>query len=229
MRLKEVLGTGVFLLTVFATVGCQQDSYESGDTKYSYLRADFVEAHSSAVGEFDRCITDDDITLFFSPYATVKWAGTADSVYRALIYYDTRDNDTTDLSSKTVVPISAARVPVLTPKDSADFNNNVKNDPITLESTWISSNGKYLNLGLIYKTGKADEDSLVQSIGICKEAEHDDTVTLRLHHDQGGVPEYYSSRIYTSIPLNGELAGKVIRLKVNTYKGEIEKTYKSSH
>ena len=54
-------------------------------------------------------------------------------------------------------------------------------------------------------------------------------MTLRLHHDQGGVPEYYSSRIYTSIPLNGELAGKIIRLKVNTYKGEIEKTYKSSH
>ena len=52
MRLKEVLGTGILLLTVFTTVGCQQDSYESGDTKYSYLRADFVEAHSSAVGEF---------------------------------------------------------------------------------------------------------------------------------------------------------------------------------
>ena len=65
----------------------------------------------------------------------------------------------------------------------------------------------------------------MQTISLLKESEHEDTVTLCLLHDQGGVPEYYSSRIYTSIPLFNELAGKTIRLRVNTYKGEVEKIY----
>ena len=163
--------------------------------------------------------------MFFSPQAEAKWAGTADSVYRALVYYDTRDLDTTNLSGKTVVPLSAIRVPVLMPKDITEFEGEVKTDPLTLESSWVSANGKYLNLGLVYKTGKADDEEAVQTIALLKESEHEDTVTLRLFHDQGGVPEYYSSRVYTSVPLDGELAGKTICLRINTYKGEVEKTY----
>ncbi|MBQ7471190.1 MAG: hypothetical protein IJS97_02030 [Prevotella sp.] len=213
------------LFVLLLLTACQTDSYESGDTKYSYLRTDFAEAHSSAEGLLDRCVTDEDATLFFSPQAEAKWAGTADSVYRTLVYYDVRDLDTINLSGKTVVPLAAIRVPVLMPKDVTELEGVVKTDPLMLESSWVSTNGRYLNLGIVYKTGKADDEEAVQTISLLKESEHEDTVTLCLLHDQGGVPEYYSSRIYTSIPLFNELAGKTIRLRVNTYKGEVEKIY----
>jgi len=38
---------------------CSHDSYESGDGRDSYLRADFVEAHTASAHEISSAVTDE--------------------------------------------------------------------------------------------------------------------------------------------------------------------------
>ena len=39
-------------------------------------------------------------------------------------------------------------------------------DPVTFESAWVSKGHRYLNLGLVLKTGKTDDSTAVQSLGV---------------------------------------------------------------
>ena len=206
------------LLSLFTFTSCTTDPYESGDTSTSYLRADFVEAHTVVAGQFDRVVTDDGVSLSLSPYAKADWATTADSTYRALLYYNKVENGTTE-------SVAAVSVPVLNIKPLAT-GEQMHEDPVTLESSWVSKSGKYLNLGLLLKTGVADGVDNLQKVGVVLEdviENHDGTrqVNLRFYHEQNGVPEYYSSRVYVSIPLNGLRKTDVIRLTVNPYQGEV--------
>jgi len=206
---------------------CETESYESGNTQYSYMQADFADAHSSEVGKLDRCTTDEGLQLTFAPEAEAKWVGTADSTYRILAYYDNREvgAPSGSATAKTVKPLAISRVPVLTPKAPDEFEGGFKNDPLTLQSCWTSANGRYLNLDLVYKTGIPDDEKAVQSVGMAIADEQADTITLEVFHDQGGVPEYYSSRMFVSVALNEQLSGKVIRLRVNTYQGTVERIF----
>ena len=72
--------------------------------------------------------------------------------------------------------------------------------------------------------GTTEADSLKQVLGCRRDAlitNVDGTRTLRLtfYHDQGGVPEYYSQRVYLSIPIQGVKADS-IWFTVNTYDGQ---------
>ena len=49
-------------------------------------------------------------------------------------------------------------------------------------------------------------------------------VRLLLYHDQGGVPEYYSQRAFFSIPVK-VLVTDTIHLLINTYSGQVERTF----
>lgn len=197
---------------------CTNEAYDSGDGRYSYLRADLVEAHTIAAKTFDRATTDDGEALRLDPYATADWAEKADTVYRALLYYNKVEG------AAACEPVTIARVPVLYPIAADKIEGETKTDPVTLESLWVSANGRYINLALLLKTGKADDPEAVQSIGITKEEPTDGPLTLRVLHDQGTVPQYYTSRIFLSIPVTDDLAGHTIRLIVNTYNGIVEKT-----
>lgn len=52
---------------------------------------------------------------------------------------------------------------------------------------------------------------------------------LILYHDQGSVPEYYSAKLYMSIPVEYipiELsAGDEVQVSMTTYGGEVVKTF----
>jgi len=68
------------------------------------------------------------------------------------------------------------------------------------------------------------EDTLQTNIDNTK------TVILRLLHSQNGVPEYYTSKSYVTLPLSyyrGKLnAGDKIIIRINTYdKGIVEKQF----
>lgn len=197
---------------------CTNEAYDSGDGRYSYLRADLVEAHTIAAKTIDRATTDDGEVLRLDPYATADWAEKADTIYRALLYYNKVEG------AAACEPVTIARVPVLYPIAADKIEGETKTDPVTLESLWVSANGRYINLALLLKTGKADDPEAVQSIGITKEEPTDGPLTLRVLHDQGTVPQYYTSRIFLSIPVTDDLAGSDIRLIVNTYNGIVEKT-----
>ncbi len=208
-----------------AFAACQSDSYETGQGPYSLMQADFVEAHTSALGLMDRVETDESHVFSLAQPQEVKWATTPDSLYRALLYYE-KANDSV---ARTV---SISQVPTLHPKQLKP-EETLCTDPVKFESMWISANGKYLNLGLYLKNGSIQGDSLHHTVGMIRESETTDvdgkrTVSLRLYHDQGGVPEYYSSRYYVSVPCK-EIDADSVVVTINTYNGAVERRFSLSN
>ena len=197
---------------------CTRDQYDSGDGDYSYLRADFATVNTSASKIISGAVTDDNDTLTFSPYKQCDWATTADSSYRALLYY----NAGNDLKQTEVITV--AQIPVM----QMIYNNVAKEvctDPIIFESAWISKNIKYLNIGFSLKTGSTSGTDQKQSIGIICDSivtgtDGSHIYYLKMAHKQNGVPEYYSTKGYASMPLSTEMgkSDKIV-LTVNTYDG----------
>ena len=197
-------------------VSCTSETYDAGDGDLSYLRADFVEIHTEAAKTIDYFIDDDDATHRLPTPFAVGWAEKADTLYRALAYYNK--------VGSSVRPLSFHQVYVLRPQ-APEVDGGKKTDPVGVESVWTSNNGRYFNIGLLLKTGQADSLDAIQQIGVLLDEETDEAVSLTLLHDQGGVPEYYTARVYASIPLDERLQGKAISLKINTYAGVIERTF----
>ncbi len=222
MYMRNIMAAMVGLA---AFTACQSDSYETGQGPYSLMQADFVEAHTSALGLMDRVETDESHVFSLAQPQEVKWATTPDSLYRALLYYE-KANDSV---ARTV---SISQVPTLHPKQLKP-EETLCTDPVKFESMWISANGKYLNLGLYLKNGSTQGDSLHHTVGMIRESETTDvdgkrTVSLRLYHDQGGVPEYYSSRYYVSVPCK-EIDADSVVVTINTYNGAVERRFSLSN
>ena len=212
------------------TFSCTTTNYDDGDGDLSYLRADFVEAHTAAPQQIDYAINDEGKTIRFAAPFNVKWTEKADTFYRALLYFNQKPTGNE--------PISLQRVYVLLPT-AADEVKNPKFDPVTFESAWLSRcqlpssasphfgglrGATYLNLTFLLKTGQPDDEKARQSIGMMSE-ERNDTLCLTLLHDQGTVPQYYSTRIYASIPMSGT---QPVKLIVNSYEGSVVRAYPAS-
>lgn len=212
------------VLAVLAVLaGCSADGYESGDGKYSYMRADFVEMHSDAGETVDYVVTDDGQKLVTNPPFTLSWITVPDSVYRALMYYNLTYNESGTACAKA---LSVVRVPVLNIVPLRQ-TGNVPADPVTFESAWLSAGGKYLNMCVVLKSGTSDDNGGVQTVGVVGERTDDlpdggRCAVLRFMHDQGGVPEYYSVRKYLSIRTS-DIDADAVRIRINTYSGETEK------
>lgn len=209
--MKNIL---VFLFAA-AMAACQTDSYESGQGGYSLLTADFAEVHTCAPRVVDYALADGGDSLAFGSPAGVQWAETADTLYRAIVYYDRSGGAT--VSVRGIV-----EVPVLQPGDSAGLDS-VYTDPVNLESVWLSAGGKYLNMGFYIKVGEGGPDGAQHTVGmvvdsVVASAAGVRTAYLRLYHDQGGVPEYYSSKAYVSVGCRSIGADSVV-LRTETYDG----------
>ena len=215
----------LFRLLVIITVNCQlstlisctQDAYEKGEGEYSLLRGDFAEAVVNSNKQVAKIITDDgDEMLVTSPY-TAKWIAKADTTYRCMLYYNKVDGKA-EVVSMGQVPC-AAIVPL------SKFEKELKTDPVKFESTWMSKTGRYLNLSIQVKSGVTDDTTAVQSLAIVSDTliTHSDGKQIRnliLHHDQGNVPEYYSTQVYVSIPTN-RIDADSVRISINSYDGEV--------
>ena len=159
--------------------------------------------------------------MFDSPLEC-SWAKTPDSLYRALIYYSQEEE------GAQVKGISAQQVLVLQVKSGTP--KNMLTDPLDMESAWLSANGRYLNLGLYVKTGAVGDKETRQTLGMVRDTiltldgsvrEHQ----LRLFHNQNGVPAYYSSKVYASIPLDSFALGDILHLEVNTFEGVVTRRF----
>ena len=212
----------LLVVVLLLLCACQTESYESGDMVYSNLQADFAEAYSREAETLVSMMTDDGDSLTLLTDKTFKWASTPDSTYRTLIYYNKVSAREGEVVSVRLVP-TATIVPTYTVKE-------MKTDPLTLASSWKSRNGRYINLGVNILTGKIDGDDVVHKVGVvCDTLMLSDDggkhLHLRLFHDQGGAPEYYTSRNYLSIPLKRNPyhlgTGDTISVVVNTYEGPI--------
>ncbi len=212
----------IFVTALLMLSACKNDSYESGDGQYSYLQADFVEANTSASKELVSARTDDGDMLLFSPHVFKEWASTPDSVYRSLLYYNkVNDDRTTEVYS--IVQIPVVKIHKLKGTDE------ISTDPLFLKSAWISKNRKYLNLYFGIKTGVEDGNDNIQTLSVVyapdvNNSNDSHNPYIKVVHKQNGVPEYYTSYGYISVPLNDFALGTTIHLSVNTYdKGWITK------
>lgn len=219
------------LLTAVMTA-CSGETYDTGDGSLSYLRADFVEAFTDGKAVVAEASTDEGRKLILSPAITASWIQTTDSVYRALLYY----NDVEENSSASVVvkPMAIANVLVPNVENGIAGQLRYPTDPVTLDTWWLSASLRYINLGLYVKTGSTDENTGKQSVGLVYSGSktRSDGIrqhTVRLIHGQNGVPEYYSTQVYVSVPLYRLpfilAKGDAVELKVNTYGGEKSKIF----
>ena len=213
------------LLVIIIVASCTQDAYEKGEGAYSLMRGDFAEANVNSNREVTSITTDDGEILPLTSLATAQWISRPDTIYRCMLYYNKVKAADGKLAAEV---ISLGRVPCLYVKPLTSFEKTYKDDPVKFESIWNSKSGKYLNLHLQLKTGQTDDSTAVQSLAVVSDevVSHPDgqrTLSLLLHHDQGGVPEYYSTPAYLSVLIE-DIPVDSIRFRLNTYSGPVVKT-----
>jgi hypothetical protein len=207
-------------------LSCTQDTYDKGDGQYSYLRGDFAEALVGADKKIVSLMTDEGETLpLLQPY-TAKWITRSDTIYRCMLYY----NKVRDSKGQYVAEaISVGEVPCPLIVPLSELEVEMKTDPVKFESAWMSKTGKYINLSFALKTGTTEDEKAIHTLRVVQDTimVHPDgskTSYLRLFHDQGGVPDYYSTQVYASI-ITSEILADSVRIAINTYKGIIEKSF----
>lgn len=222
-------------------MACTNEAYETGDSRYSYLRTDFAEAKTNAQGKIVSATTDDGAVLTLTTPATVAWASVPDTTYRTLLYYLTQGSTASGSQGPIEVePVRASRVYVLRAGGSPQSQTGGSPaapapdaDPVYLQSAWLSANGSYANLSLALMTGVADSINARQTIGIACDsttvgstasATHT-TYHYRLLYDQGDVPQYYKTTVYASIPTKDMRPGDTLRVTINTYNGVVTKIF----
>ncbi len=208
---------------------CTSENYNSGDGEYSYLAAELVEAHTRADKAIDYADTDNGVRLTVGGTTAPAWAAKADTAYRALLYYDARSVSAT---GGEVQVKGISQVPVLHASPKPGAEGDVA-DPVGVESAWASKGGKYVNLCLLFKSGHSDTADTVHKIGLKNcgtrvNADNTTTVTVRLQHDQGGVPQYYTVRQYVSIDTR-LLTADSVTVSVATSSGDFTRTYPLAH
>ncbi len=98
-------GFGWGLLLFLA--GCTNTAYDTGDSRYSYLRTDFADAQTNNSGQLVSAVTDESTRLTFTKPLAVSWKTTADSISRVMLYY----NLNADASDSSIVePLTAQYV-----------------------------------------------------------------------------------------------------------------------
>ena len=203
-------------------VSCTVEPYETGDTSLSYLMAEMVDMH--VVGrEIKSIVTDSDERLAVSSsYLLPEKMEHRDTTYRMMLYYNKEGNKPIELKS-----LKRAYVVKSSDKQSS---LTLHDDPVKLISAWKAQNSSYINLSLGLMVGNADSDDAVHKVGIVADRVEtmpngSKTYYLTFHHDQGGIPEYYTQTVYISVPLKEYAEGDRICIRMNTYSGWIEKIF----
>lgn len=211
----------IFLLLTISLspllTSCTKDAYEKGEGKYSLMRGDFAEAIVNSSKQVTSIITDDgDEFILTAPY-TAKWVSKADTTYRCMLYYN-------KVANKAEI-LSMGQVPCTSVTPLSQFDRRLVTDPVKFESTWMSKTGRYLNFSLILKVGTTDDSTAVHTLGVVSDTliTHPDNkriLNLILHHDQDNVPEYYSTKVYFSIPTK-RIDADSVQISINSYDGEV--------
>ena len=216
---KNVLYIALSVLPLF--LSCETDSYEKGQGKYSLMLTDMGEVMVNSEKQAVAFTTDDGDSYTLTSPATVQWMQTADTTYRAIIYYNKVENNQAE-------PLGMASVPTMIPKEHWRFEE-LTQDPVGLESAWLAKNRKYINLGLLFKSGYVDDVIGRHMISIAQDtvlvnADQTRTAYYRFLHSQDKTPEYFTNRHYVSILLPEE-SPETVNLSVVTYTGTIERSF----
>jgi hypothetical protein len=189
------------------------------------MRGDFAEMHIDSDKKANAITTDDGDLLPLKELFSSQWISTADTTYRCILYYNKVEGTDGKMSAEI---ISAGQVPCVQVKPLKKFEGEVHTDPVKFESIWMSKTGKYLNLSLQLMIGQTDDTTAIHQLGLLSDTlivnpNGKRTLHVFLNHDQGKVPEYYSTQVYMSVPAS-TLGADSISFKINTYSGIVEKT-----
>jgi hypothetical protein len=223
MRSKKTVASILMMLTI-ALSSCETDSYEKGEGRYSLLQADFANLTVDNEKRGVSFVTDEGESYLLNNPLKTSWIETADTVYRTYLYYNKEDNGRADIKSIGILPTLIAR-------DAKDFKRQPQ-DPLGVESSWLTRDSKYINMGLLLKNGRDDNGKEgIHSLALALDEvrQNDDqthTAYYRLLHEQGEAPEYYTNRRYVCILLPTEERPDSVCLTVNTYDGVVVKKFK---
>lgn len=212
------------LLSSSFFLSCERDSYEKGEGRYSLLQADFANLTVDNEKRGVSFVTDEGESYLLSNPLKTSWIETADTVYRTYLYYNKEDNGRADIKSIGILPTLIAR-------DAKDFKRQPQ-DPLGVESSWLTRDSKYINMGLLLKNGRDDNGKEgIHSLALALDEvrQNDDqthTAYYRLLHEQGEAPEYYTNRRYVCILLPTEERPDSVCLTVNTYDGVVVRKFK---
>ena len=220
--MKRILPICLSLLIALSS--CETDSYEKGEGRYSTLLADFACLTVDGEKRGVSFITDDGDSYLLSNPTTASWIQTADTVYRTYLYYNKEDAGRANVKSIGILPTLIAR--------EVKDDKRLPQDPLGLESSWLTRDGKYINMGLLLRNGRNDDGSegrhaLALALDELRQnADQTTTAYYRLLHDQGDAPEYYTNRRYVCILLPTKERPDSVCLTVNTYDGVVVKKFK---
>ena len=210
-----------FILFVLLLFSCETDSYEKGQGKYSLMMADMGEIMVNSDKQVTAFTTDDGDSYPLTSPATVQWVQTADTTYRAIIYYNKVENGQAEY-------MGLSSVPTMTPVEHWRIKEQPQ-DPVGFESAWLAKTKKYINLGLLFKSGYVEDTMGRHMISMAQDtilvnANQTSTAYYRFLHSQNETPEYFTNRHYLSILLPQELPDTVC-VSVVTYSGTIERRF----
>ena len=209
------------LMTTCLFGACETDSYDKGEGKYSLMQADFVELTVNSEKQGTQFLTDEGEQYRLVTPVTASWIQRPDTIYRAIVYFN-------KTAAGEAQATAMGQMGVLRPIEHWRFKEQPQ-DPLGVESLWLTRNGKYINIGLLLKNGRVDDTEGTHAIALCQDtvlvnADLTRTAYYRLLHDQGDAPEYYTNRRYVSIQLPQDRPDSV-RLAIDTYEGTLEKLF----
>ena len=106
----NVLKFHVLFFSVLFFSACETDNYDKGTGENSLTTADLMMVHANSKKAIDYIVTDDNTKLTVDEPVTAKWITTADSIYRAVAYYN-------KVGDGKVQIVSVGNVPTLVPVD----------------------------------------------------------------------------------------------------------------
>ena len=207
-----------FLLLLFS---CETDSYEKGQGKYSLMRADFAELTVNSQQQGVGFVTDEGEQLALANPLTASWITRPDTTYRTIIYYNKVENGQAESMGLTSVP-------TMIPKEHWRYKEQTQ-DPVGFESAWLAKSKKYINMGLLFKSGYVDDTMMPHLVSVAQDtvlvnADQTRTVYYRFLHGQNDTPQYFTNRHYLSILLPEERPDTAC-LTIVTYTGTIERRF----
>ena len=149
----------LLLMALIGMASCQNEGYDTGDSEYSYITAELALLHTNSNKAVAYATLDDGSSLQFASKFTTKWTDKADTVYRALLYYDKAIDGSTTVKARGVT-----QVPVIGIVKQEDVKN-MCTDPLDIESVWMAKNKTFINLSLLLNSGTTETDNQ-QSIGL---------------------------------------------------------------
>lgn len=205
-------------LLVLAAVGmtaCEVDNYNKGQGRYSLIQGEFTELTVNSEKQGISFITDEGDTYTLTKPEEADWIETADTIYRAIIYFNKTDEGLANL-------YSMGRLATLSPREHWRFEQTPE-DPVGVESIWLARNGKYINMGLLLKSGYVDDKEGLHAVALACDTvltntNQTRTAYYRLLHSQGDTPQHYTNRRFLSI-LVPEDRPDTIQLTIPTWSG----------